>query len=280
MSLDLLALGQAFFGEFEFGVWSETGGRAGRGYVMPKQATAKMLPFLRAQNAQGKHIVWRPVHQSCYMLHDDADAAALLRCHGLDVSARPLRAKPGRLVVETSPGNYQVWIRADRELALDEKRHWLRRMDSDPGADPNGRWGRTPGFRNRKAKHLQADGGYPLSRLVWADRADACAVIPPLEAPVSLEPPARTLEVGHYSHPRPYGGRSCALFSLPERSAYDRGDDSATDFAWCLALMRRGLDDAEVARHLHDARESIGWGRHVPADYIRRTVARARERFL
>ena len=214
------------------------------------------------------------------MLHDDADAVALLRYHGLDVTSRPLWVKAGRLVVETSPGNYQVWIRTDRVLSLQEKRHWLRRLGSDPGADPNGRWGRTPGFRNRKAKHIQADGGYPLARLVWTDRAGACAVIPPLEAPVSLEPPARTLEVGRSSHPRPCGWRTCVPSSLPERSAYDRGDDSATDFAWCLALMRRGLDDDAVARRLHDVRESIGWGRHVPADYVRRTVARARERFL
>jgi len=54
------------------------------------------------------------------------------------------------MVVETSSGNYQVWIHSDRPLSLDEKRYWLKRLHNDPGADRNNRWGRYPGFRNRK----------------------------------------------------------------------------------------------------------------------------------
>ncbi len=30
--------------------------------------------------------------------------------------------KPGRMVVETSPDNYQVWIHLDRPLSPDEKK--------------------------------------------------------------------------------------------------------------------------------------------------------------
>ena len=58
---------------------------------------------------------------------------------------------------------------ASNAMSIDNKCYWLKQLRSDPGADPNKRWGRCPGFRNRKKKHRDSDGRYPLSKLIWVD---------------------------------------------------------------------------------------------------------------
>ena len=129
------------------------------------------ISYLKAENAQGKHILIQPISQSRYLMADDITLHLLRRQHQFNNGTW----KPGRMVVETSPANYQVWIHASRPLSLEEKRYWLKKMKSDPGADPCNRWGRCPGFRNRKQIHCDASGKYPLARLIWIDwrqRAD------------------------------------------------------------------------------------------------------------
>jgi len=123
------------------------------------------IPYLKAENAQGRHILIQPVSQSSYLLADDIPPHLLRLHHQFDNGTW----KPGRMVVETSPDNYQVWIHSSRFLALDGKRHWLKKLKSDPGADPFNRWGRCPGFSNRKQKYCDASGGYPLARVIWID---------------------------------------------------------------------------------------------------------------
>ncbi len=123
------------------------------------------IGYLKAENANGRHILMQPVDESRYLLADDLCWERICRQH----RHADRSWKPGRMVVETSPRNYQVWIRSQRPLSLDEKRYWLKRMGSDPGADPNDRWGRCPGFRNRKDKYGSESGRYPLARLIWID---------------------------------------------------------------------------------------------------------------
>ena len=204
---------------------------AGRWLVEPEPSN---LPYLKAQNADGKHILVKPAGkiEPFYMLADDLNSELLDRHHRKDGLW-----KPGRMVVETSPGNFQVWIRSSRYLALDEKRYWLRKLRSDPGAGPKNRWGRCPGFRNRKAKHRDLCGGYPLARLVWVDWKRP-AVIPPFS-------------------PLPMGGVCQKNLS---RSDYERGDESATDFAYALALVRSGYADDDIRIRLIAERKN--WDNH------------------
>jgi hypothetical protein len=168
------------------------------------------------------------------------------------------------MIVETSPRNYQVWIHSSRQLWLEEKRYWLKRLNSDPGADPNNRWGRCPGFRNRKAKHHQPDGGYPLARLVWIDwenRADIPrAPVDKRDSPGSSSP----------QHQRTY--------SYICRSDYARPDASATDFAYVLAMLRRGYAEDIIRQRIVE--ERTDWKNHLGEkrlnSYLNKTINRAR----
>jgi hypothetical protein len=161
----------------------------GRWIVEP---AAGVIAYLKAENARGRHILIQPEDPSHYLLADDLSWDLILRSHRRTDGAW----KPGRMVVETSPRNFQVWIHSHNPLTLDEKRYWLKRLGSDPGADPNNRWGRCPGFRNCKDKHRNEQGRYPLSRLIWIDWARRAQIpaIPfkqcrPHAQPLSHPPP-------------------------------------------------------------------------------------------
>jgi hypothetical protein len=155
---------ERYFNEYEFGVYKEAQGNKD-GAVWKVEPTENTVGYLKAMNAQGKHLFIRPTfeNEDRFMMHDDLDQKGLEKHHKQNG-----KWKPGRMVVESSPGNYQVWIKSDRPLSNNEKKHWLDKMGSDPGASPKHRWGRCPGFRNRKEKY-QTEKGYPLSKMVWVD---------------------------------------------------------------------------------------------------------------
>ncbi len=128
-------------------------------------------------------------------------------------------------------------------------------MGSDPGADPNNRWGRCPGFRNRKDKYRDSHGNYPLARLIWVDWKRQAQV--------------------PYCHPhrgqKHHGAAIC-------RSDYFTGNESSTDFAYALALIRRGYTDTQIESRLRS--ERVLWKNHQGQrrmqDYLNRTINKAR----
>ena len=87
------------------------------------------IGYLKAENANGRHILMQPRDESRYLLADDLCWERICRQHRHAGTVW----KPGRMIVETSPQNYQVWIRSQRQLSLSEKRYWLKRLGSDPG---------------------------------------------------------------------------------------------------------------------------------------------------
>ncbi|MBT8339501.1 MAG: hypothetical protein HKP58_08800 [Desulfatitalea sp.] len=257
---------EKFFGEYEIGVFRDS--------QNDKEAAVwlaeKNIGYLKAMNAQGRHIFIRPTvdKEPYFIMHDDLDEKHLNACHKRDGSF-----KPGRLVVETSPGNYQVWIKSSRPVDNSEKSHWLRVMRSDPGASPKRRWGRCPGFRNRKDKY-EKDGGYPLAKIIWVDWAKQAQIplIEPAQKPSLEIPPAdRT----------PYKVNSAVL---PTRDDYFKGLDakgkikeSEQDLAYAMALMRRDVPDYEIVDRI--ANERSDWGSHKGEKnrqaYLTRTLDKA-----
>lgn len=232
--------------DFSCGLWS-------------REPAASNIAYFKAQNAAGRHILIRPCPniESYYMLADDLNWSLVNRHHRFSTG----EWRPGRMAIETSPGNFQVWIHSSRSLPIAEKRYWLKKLHSDPGADPKHRWGRCPGFRNRKAKYRDANGNYPLSRLIWVDWKRMAEIPDP------------------FSH-LPRGG-VCQNECL-SRSHYERGDESATDFAYALALFRRGFTASEIRTCILSERSD--WrhhrGRHRMENYLIRTLKRAQTLIL
>ncbi|MCA1794983.1 MAG: RepB family DNA primase [Desulfobacteraceae bacterium] len=235
--------------------------KAGRWFV---RSDPKSIPYLKAENANGRHILIKPDRtvEPFYLLVDDLNSHLLGRHHKAAAAF-----KAGRMVVETSPGNYQVWIHALRPLDLMEKRYWLKKMNNDPGADPNNRWGRCPGFRNRKQKHKSPSGQYPLAKLIWVDWKYTADI------PKIIAEDGNRIVLPH----QPRGG-VCQSRPLA-RSSYNRADESATDFAYALALYRKGLDESEIMKRICFERQD--WKNHTGScrqeKYLVRTLAKVRK---
>lgn len=259
-----------YFEDFEMGVYKEAIGEKD-GAVWKVEPNDGTINYLKAMNAQGKHIFVRPAFEKedHFMLHDDLDTKGL-DCHHKQTG----KWKPGRLVVETSPGNYQVWVKSDKPLTVEEKKHWLDKMDSDPGASPLHRWGRCPGFRNRKKKY-ETEKGYPLSKLVWIDWKDQ-ACVPKIELPSEEIKIQKKITKTHSTATGRYKSDHIS------RSDYEKGDNSRTDFSYAMALLRRGFSKGEVEQRIRN--ERTDWKNHQGEkrmqQYLDRTIENAEQQVL
>ena len=183
----------AFFGgRAEVGIHdpAANGGQGGV-FVRSAQATSPFLGWCWRQNKHKlRNVYVRPVleDEPHFMLADDLTRELLERQHGF-FAGPPVHAKPGRLITETSPGCFQVWIHAQNALRGPDKVFWLSTLGSDPGAAPERRWGRLAGFLNVKPKHKREDGSYPLARLVWMD--PTALDVPTQDGPGEAESPTR-----------------------------------------------------------------------------------------
>lgn len=248
-----------YFHQWEFAVLDMERGR------WPVAAREGNIAYLKAMNAKGYHILMKPVDamENRFMLCDDLTWSLLERDH-----RKAGQWKPGRLVVETSPGSYQIWIHCNRNLDVQEKRYWLKRLESDPGCTPKRRWGRAPGFRNTKSKH-RSDSGQPLARLVWIDYRSECMI------PNSMPEPAKASSFPSHACVCAKSFHSSDVY----RKDYQQEDESATDFAYTLALLRRGVPPDGIFQRLLAERKN--WDNHQGDkrrhQYIERTIRVANE---
>jgi len=136
------------------------------------------IGWFKGMNARGRDLYIRPTESSGLYLIDDVPAATVERMRAAgDTPA---------VVVETSPGNLQAWVRvSDTPLSTAEgtavARDLAARYDGDRSSANWRHMGRLAGFTNRKEEHRQPDGRYPYVRLHAADGERAPA------APALLE---------------------------------------------------------------------------------------------
>src|SRR5271156_3090179 len=125
----------------------------------------KSLLWLRRENLNRGHIYVRPAGAHGLSLVDDlkADTFIRMKADGFAPAA----------VVETSPGNFQAWLKhpcqLPRELSTLAARRLAEEFGGDRGAADWRHFGRLSGYTNRKARHFEAVSGfYPFVRLIEA----------------------------------------------------------------------------------------------------------------
>src|SRR5207247_9258331 len=126
----------------------------------------RAVPWLQLQNHACRHIYIRPKGEHNLSLVDDLTADA--------VTAMDRNGFHPALVVETSPFNFQAWLkhpeRLDKQLSTATARTLAERFGGDVGAADWRHFGRLSGFANRKPKYQNVTTGlYPLVRLMEAD---------------------------------------------------------------------------------------------------------------
>jgi hypothetical protein len=124
--------------------------------IYTADALLKSAKFFAAKNAQGYNIYFRPQSYE-YILLDDITKDQLA----------PIAEIKPCLLIETSPNNYQVWLRlqsapTDREHAKEICRYLAEKYHADKGSAEPDHIGRLPSYTNRKPKYNQANGTYPF----------------------------------------------------------------------------------------------------------------------
>lgn len=129
-----------------------------RGRHLHREETTR---FFRGKNMEGYHVYGRP-DTTQYILLDDVcmDGLDAIRADNINIS----------VAVETSPHNYQAWIKVDRNPisraeALECSRILAERYNGDKGAVSSMQCGRFPGTTNRKPMYQKDDGNYEFARL-------------------------------------------------------------------------------------------------------------------
>ena len=232
--------------------------------------------FLRLRNREGYDVYFRP-----YAGQDNAGYLLLdLDCTAPGILAR-LRAQGHEpsVVVETSPGRWQAWVRVSPEplspaLATRISRRLAQMYAADPASAEGRHLGRLAGFTNRKPQRRQSNGLAPWVKLILARgclarNGAALLALAATEVAASVTTPVRRAE--SFSPTGPYRDWLNRLRIL-ER--YPCPDWSIADLWVARELLRTGTPLLEVATVL---RGSPGFPRrHAdPEDYLRRTLSRA-----
>ncbi len=222
----------------------------------------RVYPWLALKNAGGHNIWCRPHSQFAprhpLLLLDDVAPAMADR-----IAARYMAA-----VVETRPGNCQVWTLADRQLSREQRQDVLRALarlaGADQGATSEPRWARCPGFSGKK----RGDSG------VWVNLL------------------SRSGHDGRRFDPSPYivdGARAAgALFPAGGRVALSptptwrrdggaEADRSLQHFAYSVHALRAGVPPEIVVRRVASRALADGKRRdaRAAAVYAERTVRAA-----
>jgi hypothetical protein len=140
-----------------------------------RAAFPKSIPRLRYRNRAERNVYVRPQEERRLSPVDDLtpDAIRKMKAEGFSPDA----------VVETSPGNFRVWLNQGqvppREESTAAARKRALRFGGDRGSTDWRRFGRIARFANRKLRHAR-DGVYPFVLLKEANGAayDAAPAFP------------------------------------------------------------------------------------------------------
>jgi len=246
------------------------------------------LHFLRIRNREGYEVYFRPYvgsHNAGYILLDlDQPSPGILR------SLRTQGHAPS-VVVETSPGKLQAWIRVSREpiplsLATGISRKLAQLYAADRASADGRHLGRLAGFANRKPQRRQPDGRAPWVKLIYARDCLARDGVTVIESALT-ERAVCVPAWDHRSVPRHASGAvsgivpdSTALHTLYQtclarlriRERYPSPDWSIADKWIARELLQTGTPTATVAAVLRHGSPGFPRRHADPDDYLRRTI--------
>ena len=261
--------------EFEIGLFKPDGACNGEPPMIPRtwsmQAVLKSIPWLRLQNRNGRNIYVRPRGAHNLSLVDDLTAESIERMK--TDGFRPA------LVVETSPGNFQAWLkhsrRLSKELSTAAARALAQEYKGDLGAADWRHFGRLAGFTNRKEKY-KADGLFPFVLLRQANG------LPYPEADRFIARIEQQLDHDHQEHERrrlaaprqepPGVLRSIDSFRANPTYA---GDGTRIDLAYAIYALAHRVPDARIEAAIRSRDLAHKGNEKRQVEYVERTIKKA-----
>ena len=236
------------------------------------------MPWLHLQNYGDRHIYIRPKGEHNLSLVDDltAEAVAAMDRDGF----RPA------LVVETSPFNFQAWLKhaepLDKQLSTATARTLAERFGGDVGAADWRHFGRLSGFTNRKPRYQDLSTGlYPLVRLIAAEgkvypRANHFLASVRRSVEERLQTRER-LRLQTITTSTGWQRKTIDTFRSDPRYG---GDGNRIDLAYAVYALSHGATEGEVAAAIRTRDLSKKGAEPRQQDYIERTIRKAGARLL
>ncbi|MBE0437210.1 MAG: hypothetical protein IBX56_15565 [Methylomicrobium sp.] len=250
----------------------------------------KSLDWLKRENVKGCDIYIRPTRsaaRSRLILIDDLSLGTIAR----------LRQGPHSpaVTVQTSPGNFQAWLKLDDDQPADVRREVARYLAREYGGDPNSadsaHYGRLAGFTNRKPQHIDGIGRSPYVLLDSYNGRPALGAIELVRRAVETveieREQARSMaaHVKHEARRMPGGGTLTAealaswyldLWQGLITHFGDQFDASRADWMAAVAMFGKGCSFQEVAGAICEHSPGIvGRKGASVANYVTRTVGKA-----
>lgn len=246
--------------------------------VWDQEALLRSVAWLRHQNRDGRNIYIRPKGEHNLSLVDDLSREA--------VAAMAQAGFAPAMIVETSPGNYQAWVKHAEQLTKQEgtaaARRLAERFGGDPGAADWRHFGRLAGFTNRKEKYRDpVTGLHPFVKIIEAsgavyDHTDrfVSEVRRQLEVEQQRESERRSRASGVGHHVSPGELKPIDAFRADPRY---RGDGTRIDLAYAIYALSRGATESQVEAAIRSRDLSHKGGERRQADYVQRTIRKALE---
>lgn len=235
----------------------------------------RSVAWLRRENRDGRNIYVRPKGAHNLSLVDDLTKGA--------IAAMKQAGFSPALAVETSPGNYQAWLKhpnqLGKELSTAAARALAEKFGGDTGAADWRHFGRLAGFTNRKSKYQDiATGLYPFVRLIEAtgkvypeaDRfiADVKEMIQ--ERTREREQLRQRLETTSSREHQQL--KSIDSFRSDQRYG---GDGNRIDLAYAIYAFSHGASETEVAAAIRSRDLSHKGSEKRQGEYVIRTIRKA-----
>lgn len=234
----------------------------------------RSIPWLKHQNRDGRNIYIRPSGEHNLSLVDDLSADSVRKMKAAGFSPA--------LVVQTSPGNFQAWMKhpapLPKELSTATARELATNFGGDRGAADWRHFGRLAGFTNQKEKYRSSSGLYPFVLLTehtgtTYDRGEQFV------AGVRLR-----LEAEQADRQRAMLANGCrpvqASSSLKTIEAFRadiryNGDGTRIDLAYAIYALSHGLDAEAVSAALRSRDLTHKGTERRQEEYVDRTVRKA-----
>jgi len=271
---------------YEIGIRDAATGKMMNRVMTQSEVLNTALPWLKRMNARGNDVYMRPAiaGSSGAVMVDDVTIEKIeqMKRDKLEPAA----------AIETSPGNFQVWIRfKDGQLSKDELKAIARALAQKYGGDMNSadgeHYGRLAGFTNQKPKHKrESDGRQPFVLLRdnhGAIASDGAGVLQRYEQAKDTHDTQREREQRITALQQPQQQRGSAAGQeyarqakrLMQRYGAD-ADYSRMDYMIAKDMAGKGWSATEIEKSIATASPAIESRKagHVE-DYARRTTARA-----
>ncbi len=264
---------------------------ASSGKMMNREWSAQEVqdnaPWLKRMNARHNDIYIRPAASEAHglVLVDDLSSD--------DVAAMKQEGHEPAAVLETSPENYQAWVKTGDDTPAEQRgliaRKLARAYDADKASADAHHYGRLAGFTNRKDKHASRTGYQPW--VLCRESSGQTASQGPALVQRSAEIVQQHDRKQEKAHRLQEIERPAPMATRQRRSATDEyrgemaglvkryGDDlSKCDFIAAMKLASKGRSADEIGEAMAEVSPGImerKTGRE--ADYIERTVNKAME---